>query len=70
LGDEEEGSEDFLSITGWRPETGIEGLPALISCTDVVAVVEKLIFCIGSNVKRFNNSISSTGRKMPLRFYY
>jgi len=50
LGDEDEGSEVFLSTIGWRPATGIDGFPALITCVEVVAV-EKLIFCIGSNVK-------------------
>jgi hypothetical protein len=50
FGDVDEGSEIFLSTTGCLVIIGIDGLPALITL-EAAVVVEKFIFCIGSNVK-------------------
>jgi hypothetical protein len=59
LGEADEGSDVFLSTTGCRVVSGIDGLPAVITLGTAAAAVEKFIFCIVSNVKRFYNSISS-----------
>jgi hypothetical protein len=49
LGDVDEGSEVFLSTMGCLVVSGIEGLPVLIAFGTADVVVEKFIFCIGSN---------------------
>ena len=48
MGDVDEGSEVFLSTIGCLAIIGIDGRPVLITL-DTGAVVEKFIFCIGSN---------------------
>ena len=49
LGEEDEGSEIFLSMTGCLPDDGTVGLPAPTICA-VVAVLEvTFTFSIGSN---------------------
>jgi hypothetical protein len=46
----EEGSAFFLSTIGCLVGSGTDGLPAPITFTNgAVVVVEKFIFCIGSN---------------------
>jgi hypothetical protein len=67
FGNEDEGSDVLLSTMGCFVIIGSDGLPALI-IFGIVVVVEKLILCIGSNIKRLCNSISS-GHKMPLTSY-
>jgi hypothetical protein len=52
LGNEDEGSDVLLSTIGCFVIIGIDGLPALIIFGTVAVVVEKLILCIGSNIKR------------------
>lgn len=49
LGEVDEGSEVFLSTIGCLAINGIDGLPALIILGAAAVVVEKFIFCIGSN---------------------
>jgi hypothetical protein len=51
LGNVDEGSDIFLSTIGCLTVIGIDGLPALTSFGAAAVVVEKFIFCIGSNVK-------------------
>ena len=45
----DEGSEVFLSTIGCLAIKGIDGLPVLIILGAAAVVVEKFIFCIGSN---------------------
>ena len=52
LGDEDEGSAIFLSTIGCLVVNGIDGLPVLIILGTATVVVEKFIFCIGSNLFR------------------
>lgn len=59
LGEVDEGSDVFFSTTGCLVVNGIDGLPALIIFGAVAVVVEKLIFCIESSVKKLYNSTSS-----------
>jgi hypothetical protein len=70
LGDTDEGSEVFLSTIGCLVVNGIDGFPALITFgTAAVVVVEKFIFCIGSNLFRGSTILSAPGRTMPFHFY-
>jgi len=70
LGDTDEGSEVFLSTIGCLVVNGIDGFPALITFGTAAVVVEKFIFCIGSNLFRGSTILSALGRTMPFHFYY
>jgi hypothetical protein len=58
LGKVDEGSEVFLSTIGCLAINGIDGLPVLTNLGAAAVVVEKFIFCIGSNSLDVHNSIS------------
>lgn len=52
---EEEGSENFLSTTGCRPEGNV-GFPALIICVVEEMALNVIVFCI-ARFEKFNNLI-------------
>jgi hypothetical protein len=66
LGNADEGSYVLLSTTGCLV-IGIDGLPVLIIFGAAAIVVEKLFFCIGSNVKGLSNC--QRGAQDALQFY-